>query len=330
MGTSIDSSVFRNYLDAPLLSVILATPGRFDSIQNTVRCLRDQSIKEGIELIIVTPSSECFDIDENDISDFFGYKIVEMPDMKSVGSANAMGIRSAAAPIVALCEDHSFPEPGWAEALIKAHTADFAAVGPVIKNANPKTLVSWADLLVAYAPWLDSTPSGERDHLPGHNSSYKIEVLLPYGSDLEKMMASESILHWDLRQKGYRLYLEANAKTAHTNFSLFSSWIRSKFHSGRVFGSARMHGWPIWKRLVFTAASPLIPIVRLWKIIILLTGSRQTFGLFIKVIPLMVAGLSLSAFGEMTGYAFGSGNSVNILSDYEFYRRRHQCEADHE
>jgi len=330
METSIGNSDFSNHLDTPLLSVVLATPGRFDTIRNTVHCLLAQSIKERIELIIVTPSRERFEVDENDVSDFFGYKIVGLPGMNSVGAANAMGVRAATAPVVALCEDHSFPEPGWAEALIKAHTGDYAAVGPVIKNANPKTLVSWADLLVAYAPWIDSTPSGESDHLPGHNSSYKKEVLLSYGSELEKMMASESVLHWDLRQKGYRLYIEANAKTAHTNFSLFSSWIKSKFHSGRVFGSARVHAWPSWKRLVFTVASPLIPIVRLWKIIFLMPGSRQTVGVFLKVIPVMIAGLSFSALGEMTGYAFGPGNSIDILSYYEFHRTRHQCEADHE
>jgi GT2 family glycosyltransferase len=329
METSIANSSCGNYFDTPLLSVVLATPGRFDNIRNTVHCLLAQSITQRIELIIVTPYSKDLEIDENSVSDFFDYKVIEFPGMNSVGAANAMGIRAATAPVVALCEDHSFPEPGWAEALIKAHAGDFAAVGPVIKNANPKTLVSWADLLVAYAPWLDSTPSGERDHLPGHNSSYKKKVLLSYGSDLEKMMASESVLHWDLRQKGYRLYLEANAKTAHTNFSLFSSWIKSKFHSGRVFGSSRVSGWPSWKRLVFTAASPLIPIVRLRKITSQLRGSRKTFQGFLNVFPVMVAGLIISALGEMAGYAFGPGNSIDILSNYEFHRTRHQCEADH-
>ena len=324
-----DSSV-SNYLNEPLLSVVLATPGRFNSIRNTVCCLLAQSIKDRIELIIVTPSRKRLEVDENDFADFFALKIVELPDMNSVGSANAAGVRVATAEVVALCEDHSFPESGWAEALTKAHQNDYAAVGPVIKNANPKTLVSWADLLVAYSPWLDSMPSGENDHLPGHNSSYKKEVLLSYGSELEKMMASESVLHWDLRRKGYRLYLEATAKTAHTNFSLFSSWIKSKFHSGRVFGSARVFGWPNWKRLVFTAASPLIPIVRFWKIVSLPAGSRQIVGGFLKVIPVLIAGLSFSAFGEMAGYAFGPGNSIDIMSNYEFHRDRHQCKEDHE
>ena len=327
MGTYAINSNANNFFDAPLLSAVLATPGRFDAIRNTVHCLLAQSVSPRIELIIVTPSQDRLGVDAHCLAGFFGYKIVELPGMNSVGTANAAGVRAATASVVALCEDHSFPEPGWAEALIKAHTCGFAAVGPVIKNANPKTLVSWADLLVAYAPWLDSTPSGEMGHLPGHNSSYKKEVLLSYGSDLESMMASESVLHWDLRKKGYRLYLESNAKTAHTNFSLFSSWVKSKYHSGRVFGSARVCGWPSWKRLVYTAASPLIPIVRLQKITRM---SRESFNGMLKMIPVMAAGLIISAMGEMTGYAFGPGDSIDILSNYEFHRVRHQREADHE
>ena len=47
----------------------------------------------------------------------------------------------------------------------------------------------------------------EVDYLPGHNSSYKRDVLLGYGDRLESMMESETVLHWDLRAKGHRLYL---------------------------------------------------------------------------------------------------------------------------
>lgn len=330
MIDSIDNSVQSNYPDVPLFSAIISTPGGFDTIRKTVRCLLAQSMADKIELVIVTPSQVGYDVDDNYVSGFFGYKIVGFPSMKSVGAANALGVRAATAPVVGLCEDHSFPDPGWAEALIAAYNNNVAAVGPVIKNANPKTLVSWADLLIAYAPWLDSVPSGEINHLPGHNSSYKREILLSYGDDLDKMMVSESVLHWDLRQKGYKLYLESNAKTAHTNFSLLLPWIKSKFHSGRVFGSARMVGWPRWKQLVYSAASPLIPIVRLWRMLIILSTTQQTFLFLLKLMPVMFAGLSISALGEMAGYAFGPGDSIEKLAKFEFHRRRYQSMTDYE
>ena len=74
--------------------------------------------------------------------------------------------------MVVLSEDHSFPEAGWAEALIEAHRGPWSVVGPVVRNANPDSLISWADFLLGYGTWLDPAPGGEISQLPGHNSSY--------------------------------------------------------------------------------------------------------------------------------------------------------------
>jgi hypothetical protein len=317
-----------NMPDTPALSVVLATPDRFAAIRKTVRFLDAQTVRDQIELVIVAPSRQRLDLEEREVEGFRAHQVVELPVMDSIGAANAAGVRAATAPIVALAEDHSFPEPGWAAALLRAHAGGYAAVGPVIRNANPATLVSWADLYVAYAPWLDPAPSGERDHLPGHNSSYKRECLLAYGDRLEGMMVSESVLHWDLGRQGHRLYLEAKAKTAHTNFSLLPPWVRSKFHSGRVFAAARVRGWPAWKRWTFAAASPLIPLVRLAKITSLARRSGQGVGRIARVIPVMILGLIASALGEAAGYAFGPGGSVEELAEYEFHRNRYLDRAD--
>src|SRR5690606_27239485 len=130
-----------------------------------------------------------------------------------------------AAPIIALAEDHCFPDPQWAERLLAAHQHFWAAVGPGVRNANPRTAVSWADLFIGYGPWLIPSPSREAEFLPGHNTSYKRKILLDYADQLEKMMEAETLLHWDLREKGHRLYMESAAVVAHTNFSLWASWI---------------------------------------------------------------------------------------------------------
>lgn len=313
---------------APAMSVILVTPDRYETIRRTIHSLRRQDARGRLEIVIVAPDTEAMDIDENELRDFAAVRRVSTGQVMSVGKANAAGVRAASAPVVALGEDHSFPEPGWAEALLEAHRNPWAAVGPAIRNANPKTLVSWADLFVAYAPWLDPAPGGEREHLPGHNSSYKREVLLSYGPELEKMMASESVLHWDLRRKGYKLYLEPAAKTAHTNFSRLSSWLRSKFHSGRVFASSRARQWPLWKRLAFAGGSPLIPLVRLKQILGHAVRSRQSPALIAKVTPVMTLGLLVSALGEMTGYLLGPGDSVERLAAYEYHRFRHLSRVD--
>jgi hypothetical protein len=77
----------------------------------------------------------------------------------------------------------------------------WAAVGPVVCNANPATAVSWANMLLEYAPWTESAERGPVAHLPGHNSSYRRDLLLAYSENLELLMESESILHWTSRPR---------------------------------------------------------------------------------------------------------------------------------
>ena len=108
-----------------------------------------------------------------------------------------------------------------------------------VGNANPHSAISWANLLIEYGPWLEPATARAVEHLPGHNSSYKRNVLLEYGPALETMLETESILHWDLRAKGFALLLEPAAKALHLNFTTIGASMRLRFHSGRLFAAAR-------------------------------------------------------------------------------------------
>ncbi len=157
--------------------------------------------------------------------------------MSSIARAKVTGVHLAKSPLVVMTEDHSYPEPGWAEALVAAHRRPFAAVGPQLRNANPDSMVSWADFYIAYGEWVDHRVPIFTRHLPGHNSCYKRQILLDYGDQLERLLEAESILHWDLKQKGHELLLETAAKTHHLNFSYWQVWIPVQFHSGRIFAA---------------------------------------------------------------------------------------------
>ena len=72
-------------------------------------------------LIIVTPLADNLNLDESELQDFCQFRVAEVGPITSTGKALAEGFRQASAPIVAYAEEHSYPEPGWAEALIRAH-----------------------------------------------------------------------------------------------------------------------------------------------------------------------------------------------------------------
>jgi GT2 family glycosyltransferase len=312
----------------PEMSVVIVTPDHYDTIRKTMRHLRAQTVRERLEVVIVAPSADTIGINEAELKDFFQFRVVEVGKIRSVAQANAAGIRQASAPVVAFVEEHSYPDPGWAEALIEAHRQPWAAVGPVVRNANPGSAVSWADFLIAYGPWMDPSHAGVVDFLPGHNSSYKRANLLDYGLELEAMLESESVLHWDLQAKGYQLYLEPAAKISHLNFGLLSSWIPAQFYNGRLFAATRARRWSPLQRLFYTGGAPLIPVVRFRRILQQLRRSGQRCNLPPGVLPTLTLGLVVSAVGEMMGYALGAGDAKQKLSNFEFHRYQHLAERD--
>lgn len=317
-----------NKLSAPAMSVILACTDHYASIRLTVQHLRAQTMQHELELVIVAPSVKTLNLDENDLADFWGYQVIEYPPMLSIARANAAGVRRARAGIVALAEDHCFPQAQWAAALIERHREPWAAVGPVILNANPTSIVSWCDYLIGYGFWAEPMPAGEAAILPGHNSSYKRCVLLGYGDALEDMLESETVLHFDLRRKGQRLFLEPAARSAHLNIALLASWLPIQFHNGRVFGGSRARDWPLGKRLFYAAAAPLIPLVRLWRIARELLKPGRPHRLLAPLLPPLFVGLAYDGLGQMMGYLAGAGRSGDKLTRYEFRRIDHVTNKD--
>jgi hypothetical protein len=314
---------------SPALSVVLPTSRGLANVARTVRALQAQTVRDRIELVIVAPN-ERITLDPADIDGFAGVQVIGIDKVTlSSNRARAAGIRVARAPIIALAEDHSFPEPGWAEALLAAHAeGNWAAVGPAVCNANPATAISWANLLLEYGPWINPAARGAADHLPGHNSSYRRDLLLAYGKKLEPLMESESILQWDLRRQGHRLLIEPAARTHHLNFSTLSGSIMLRFNGGRLFASMRSAEWPLQKRLLYILGAPLIPLVRLGRSVAVLVQWPAQRRRLPRVLPVLAVMAVLDGLGELVGYATGPGASSSILGGIEFDRRRWLARRD--
>lgn len=319
-------------LKSPEISVVIVTPDELATIGNTMECLLNQTVKDRMEIVIVVPLAVRINRDNSKPLDFNRVKVVEVGTVKSIAWGNAEGTRHATAPVIAFAEDHSYPDPDWAEVLIRAHEQQWAAVGPVIRNANPDSALSWADLLMTYGPWLDPTPAGMVDHLPGYNCSYKRSILMEYDRELESMLREEIFLHQDLRSNGFQIYLEPKAKVSHTNLSLPSSWVETRFLTGRVFAAARSKNWSVLKRAVYILGAPLIPVIRIRRIIFeaYKPGRLQSMeiSMKIRVLIAIIFGSILDGLGQLMGFAIGAGRSEEKLSAYEFHRHSHLSEKD--
>ena len=311
----------------PAMSVVVITPDRYDTISTVLRHVHAQSVRKELEIVIVAPTVDAIPLDAPAVQGFRGVRVVPFEAVaSSTAAARAAGVRAARAPIVAFVEDHCFPQPGWAAALVAAHREPWAAVGPAVGNANPHSAIGWANLLIEYAPWLEPATAGAVEHLPGHNSSYKRNVLLEYGPALETMLESESILHWDLRAKGFALLLEPAATTLHMNFTTIGASTRLRFHSGRLFAAARARRWPLGRRHLYTAAAPLIPLVRVRRILAQ-AWRRGDAALPANAFPALAFLLGCDAAGEMAGYLLGAGAEAQRAGEFEFHVDRHATAA---
>ena len=302
----------------PAMSVVVATE-RYETVRTLIRHLRAQTVQGQLELIIAAPSTETLGLDPADLEGFHRVRVVAVGRVGVVGWARAAAVRQTTAPIVALTESHAFPVPEWAESLIAAHREPWAVVGPSMRNANPATMISWANLLLDYGPWVEHR-GGEAGDVPGHNSAYKREILLGCGPELEALMEIETILHWELHRKGHRFCVEPRATIYHVNVSLPSVWLAERWHAGRVFAASRARGWSWARRLLFAAGSPLIPLIRTRRIVGQIRRAGLGRRLLPRVLPALVTSLVVSAAGEMIGYAAGAGDSWAFVYRLELYK----------
>jgi len=317
-------------VQVPEMSVLIVTPDNYQTIRKTLWHLRAQTISDRLEIIVVAPSKERLGLVEREVAGFHRLSVVEVGEIKRMAEAKVAGLAIATASFIAFAEDHCYPEPEWAARLIVAHRKGWAAVGPTMCNANPRTMVSWAGLFLNFGCCLDNARANASRHLAWHNVSYRRELLLDYGSDLAAMLAVEGVLLDDLAAKGHGLYFEAAARTSHVNISLFSSWIIHAFWGGRLFGAtrARKKGWSVWRRLIYICGGFLIPLIRLRRTIPKIYQTGRQHELMPRILPAMFAGLIPHAFGEMIGYALGAGNAEQRYSFYEMKRTRHITEQD--
>ena len=124
-------------------------------------------------------------------SDHPAVRTVKLPPDTLFSAAKARAIRMAAAPVVVFLEEHCRVHPGWAQALIEAHRGPWAGVGAEVHNGNPEVALSRMIQVLNYLWWLPPARRAEFDMLPGHNSSFKRDVLLAYGAELDELLRAE-------------------------------------------------------------------------------------------------------------------------------------------
>jgi hypothetical protein len=313
---------------APRLSVYTIAYETAAECQMVIQELGRQTARADLELIVVAPDRA--GIEAEDLAGFGAVRWVNPPTVRACGEAMEAAVRVARAPFVTYAEEHSYFHEAWAERLIAAHARGHDAVGFAMENANPQTVTSWAQLYGQFGPLVAPVESGASTFLAGHHVSYRTSLLLGYGDLLAAMLEDEAALFLDLRARGIPMYVAGDAVSRHVNISSLPAYIRMDYLGQRSFAAARARvgRWPRWRRLAYAAATPLIPLVRLGRILadIRRTGRQRQFlpRILVPIIPALLAG----AWGELLGYTLGSGTSATQRAPVELQRERYVARDD--
>jgi hypothetical protein len=308
------------------LSVILVTD-RLATIRKTLAHFRAQEGSERLQLVIVAPRESAPDAGAAELTGFGDVIIVEVDDISQTPVVRAGAVQATRAPLVVFAETHSYPRSGYVDALIRAHREERrAVVGPSMANANGDSLVSWVGLFMDYGAWVANDRRGGAEDVPGLNSAYKREVLIEFGDDLAAQLRASRLLHQELRRRGYELHLEPDAVCDHLNSSRLLWSVAEHFQSGRKFAGQRARHWRWGRRLLFAGGSPLIPALRLSRILrdVRRSGHRE---LLPRLVAPLVLVLVASAIGELVGYVSGPGRSL-LLFRIELFKSRYTRPAD--
>lgn len=312
----------------PRLTVYTISFTEAGHCRTVVRDLQRQTIASAIELIVVAERPD--GIEPADIAGFHSYRFLPVQDLQTVGVGMATAVRAATAPYVTYAEEHATFDPAWGAALVQAHERGYPAVGFTMRNANPETLTSWAHLYGQFGPAVDPVETGEVRLLTGHHASYRRDTLLAYGPLLDAMLEDEGALFLDLHERGERLLMEGSAISYHINLSQLGAYVRLDFHGQRSFahGRATVGRWSFAKRLLYACACPLVPLVRLSRVLHHLRRSGRFGTLMPQLLAPMAVAMTAGAVGEALGYLIGAGEAAERKFGPELHRRRFLSAAD--
>jgi hypothetical protein len=304
--------------------VVIDTHG---GLEETLRALHAQGLTERLEIVLVTPDAELTWGRYPELAAFESVKVCDLGASSTTSQALAVGVRAAQGAVVTYCEDHVFPEFGWADARLAAHADGAAVVGSALRNANPDTAVSWANYLQSFGPFAMPVAGGRSANLPWHQCSYRRDVL-PLGPELEALLENEGLLHADLRRAGHSLVLESASVAGHLNASRLRSHLTLAWLGGRVWGAGRA-GHEGWSRVRRAAHASLFLRSavgelrsRLGDVHRVVPRGRRSVGLLLGV------GTLVHAAGEAVGVLFGDGGATLRRADLELNRRAHLIARD--
>jgi hypothetical protein len=308
--------------NVPALSVVLPTDS-WATIRRVVEHLSRQTIADRLELIFATPDPDR--LCREAASALRGFNRTEAvgESLERLSTARYTAIGRTTAPYVFLGETHTFPHPGWAEAILRGHEK-WDVVVPSFGNANPGRSLSWAAFISDYGSWSPGLRAGEVVRWPAVNASYPRVLLEKLAGQAETVFERAGGMAELARQYNLRAGFVPDARIDHANVATPRAWARERYLVGIVLAGPRSAEWPLARRAVYAAGSPLLIPLLIKRTFPALRRGRRHARLPVAVAAAWVAGIAIRACGEAVGFIRGvRPGDVQRMNEYEIHKLRY-------
>lgn len=308
-----------------LMSVVLATD-TYSTLRPVIAALRRQTERARLEILIVAPAESLGAIDRDQLDAFAAVRVIHVGAPVSLPAARAAGVRAASAPIVFIGETHCFPRPDMADRVVAGFTDErCVAVVPAILNGNPASAISWASYLADYGVWGPGRPAGQLEQPLVYNGAYRRTALMALGDRLDEVLDSNNEDLWPiLHRQGYHARFQPAAQTDHVNAAQLRAMLRIRFFAGALIGAQRARRWTVLRRLAYILASPLIPVVLVWRTRAIVRFGAPQQGLPVSTMLVVAVGAVAKTLGEVLGYAgLKPPSAERRLTENELHKLRY-------
>lgn len=295
---------------SPWLSVVVASAASVRDLEACLSALAQQDLGRGVEIIV---ADCCQDEARQDLTATYPYVTwsrfsspVTLPGLWGAGIARATG------QIIAITETTCVVDHRWVATILQAHEGPHAVIGGAVEVEGRRSLVDWAAYFCEYGQFMLPLVKGVVHELPGNNVSFKRWVL-QHGQEYVQPGFWKTYWCRKLQAAGIEL-VAAPAMVVHykKTFRLRPFLIR-RFHHGRCFAGMRIAQDAALKRVFYALASPLLPLVFLYRIITAIVPKKRYLKEFVLSLPVSCLAIVSWSCGECWGYLTGPGDSCKWI-----------------